>query len=252
MQLLIMKQDRPPHFKGDIVEIRASGTPFGGREPESYVMVEVPDVPMTDFEHHNMSWEREIEFEVVGSDPAIDGFRLRLFSITNNGALGAIAREDVEAFITSWGGSLVSYAANEVIFDLTIYGALTSGAFWEIPNMADSIVFTEVSYDQANGVHRIQADYTARDNNPTYVERYVKRMGLTIVSHSNKILTYDADRSTVRDAFQKDLKEKSKKQVARRRYHLTSAVVDTIIGAGGTYTTDMATLLNYIQDKVTE
>jgi len=252
MQLLIMKQDKPPHYKGDIVEIRASGTPFDGREPDSFVMVEVPDAPMTDFEHHNQSWEREIEFEVVASDPAQDGFRLRLYSSTANNGLGSIAREDVEGFITAWGGTIHNYADNEVVFDITIYDALTAPAFWELPDIADQVVFTEVSYDQATGVHQIQADYSALGNNPTYVERYVKRMGLTIVSHSNKILTYDADRAIVRDAFQKDMKEKAKKQVARRRYHVPAAAVDTIIDNGGTYETDKPTLLNYVTDKATE
>jgi hypothetical protein len=247
-----MKQDKPPHYKGDIVEIRASGTPFGGAEPDAFVMVEVPDIPMDDFEGYNLAWQREIEFGVVTSDPATDGFRLRLYSSTANNGLGSIAREDVESFITAWGGSVHSYADNEVVFDITIYDALTAPAFWEIPDIAAQVVFTELSYDQATGVHRIQADYSALGNNPTYVERYAKRMGLTIVSHSSKVLTYDAERSTVNNAFQKDLKEKARKQVARRRYHIADSVVDTIISNGGTYTTDKATLLNYVKDKVTE
>ena len=252
MQLLIMKQDRPPHYKGDVVEVRATGAPFGGKEPEAFVLVEVPDVPMADFEGYNLAWQREIDFEVVASDPAQDGFRLRLFSSTENAGAGAITKEEVDSFITAWGGTIVSYGANEVVFDITIYSALTSPAFWELPNIAENVVFSELSYDQATGVHRIQADYSALGNNPTYVERYVRRMGLTIVSHQDKILTYDADRATVREAFQEDLKEKGRKRVARRRYHIGTDVVDTIIGNGGTYTTDKATLLNYIRDKVTE
>jgi hypothetical protein len=47
MQLLIMKQTKGAHLKGDIVEIRATGTGFGGSEPDAFVLVEVPDVPMT-------------------------------------------------------------------------------------------------------------------------------------------------------------------------------------------------------------
>ena len=252
MQLLIMKQDKPPHYKGDIVNIRADGTPFNGQQPDYYVLVEVSGEPMTDFEGHNLAWEREIAFDVVASDPAQDGFRLRLYSATENTGAGAITKEEIDSYITAWGGTIVDYGANEVRFDITIYGALTSSAFWEIPTIAENVVFSELSYDSSTGVHRIQADYSALGNNPTYVERYVKRMGLTIVSHQDRVLTYDADRSVVRDAFEKDLKEKGKKRVAKRRYHVSDSVVDTIIANGGTYTTDKATLLNYVTDKVVE
>lgn len=252
MQLLIMKQDKPPHYKGDIVEIRASGTPFGGKEPGAFVMVEVPNVPMKDFEDYNLSWQRTLAFEVVASDPEQDGFRLRLYSETENTGAGTITKEEIDSYIESWNGTIVDYGANEVTFDITIYGALTSPAFWELPNIAENVVFSELSYNQSTGIHRIQADYSALGNNPTYVERYVQRMGLEIVSHQDKVLVYDADRAVVSDAFQKDLKEKGDKRVARRRYHVSESVVDTIVNNGGTYTTDKDTLLNYVTDKVAE
>ncbi|MCA1800759.1 MAG: hypothetical protein LC687_07410 [Actinobacteria bacterium] len=252
MQLIIMKQDKPPHYKGDIVEIRASGTPFTGKEPDAFVLVEVPDVPMKEFEGYNLSWQRTLAFDVVASDAAQDGFRLRLYSETENSGAGAITKEEIDSFIQAWSGTIVSYGANEVVFDITILGALTSPAFWGLDNIASQVIFSELSYDQATGIHRIQADYSAIGNNPTYVERYVQRMGLEIISHQNKVLVYDADRDVVSKAFKDDLKDKGDKQVTRRRYHISTGVVDTIIGAGGTYTTDKATLLSYVKDKVVE
>jgi hypothetical protein len=252
MQLLIMKQDRNVHLKGDIVEIRATGTPFAGLEPQSFVMVEVEDTPMTNFRNFNREWAREIAFDVVASDPEQDGYRLKMYSTTATATKGQITKDEVQTFIENWGGSVVSFAANEVRFDITIYAALTSQAFWELENMSASVVFTELSYDQTTGGHRIQADYSALGNNPSYVESYVERMGLDIVSHANKILVYDADRSVVKAAFQDDLKEKAKKQIARRRYHIPANVVDTIISNGGSMSVPLATAQNYITDKVAE
>src|SRR6056297_2051165 len=104
MQLLIMKQDRGTHAKGDIVEIRATGTPFAGAEPASFVLVEVDNIPMTDFRNFNRSWERAIDFEVVGSDAEQDGFRLRLYSTNANGVQGAITKDEIQTFIENWGG----------------------------------------------------------------------------------------------------------------------------------------------------
>lgn len=248
MQLLIMKADTPPHSKGDIVEIRATGTPFAGKEVDYFVVAEVPDVPMTDFVDYSNPWKLEIGFAVVAQDTAIDGYRLRLFSELISGVLGVVSQADVEQFIQSWGGAVHSVAANEVIFDITIYAALTSPTFWDID--ISQVVFTELAYDETTGIHRIQADYSALANNPTYVERYVAVKGLSIVSHADKKLVYDADRAVVRTAFQEDIKRKSSKTIARRRYYVGSGVVDYIVANGGMVTTDRATLESYVQDKV--
>ena len=248
MQLLIMKADAPPHYKGDIVEIRATGTPFGGKEVAAFVVAEVHDVPMTDFIDYNKSWDLDLGFAVVAQDTSIDGYRLRLFSQLISGVMGIVSQADVDQFIQSWGGVVHSVDVNEVVFDVTIYNALVSAAFWEVD--VSQVVFTELAYDVATGIHRIQADYSALANNPTYVERYVAGMGLSIVSHANKVLVYDADRAVVRDAFQRDIQQKAKKTIARRRYHVGSGVVDYIITQGGQVTTDRATLVSYIQDKV--
>lgn len=250
MQLLIMKQDRKNHYKGDIVEIRATDTPFGGKEPEAFVLVEVPDVPMTDFEDKHLAWRREIAYEIVGQDQAQDGYRLRLYAENANAGVGDITKDEVERFIQAWGGTVHSFGPNEVVFDIRIYDALVSRGFWEID--VSNVVFNELGYDQNAGIHRIQADYSALGNNPTYVERYVRRMGLAIVSHAERVLVYDADRSIVRRAFEKDIAQKARTTVRRRRYHVSDAVVDYIIANGGYIVTDRATVEQYIKDKMTE
>ena len=253
MQLLIMKQDKPPHYKGDIIETRASGSPFTSTEANAFVLVKVPGEPMKDFKGYNLSWQRELAFKVVSSDTTNDSYRLRLYStVVDNNGNGAITKEEINEFIQAWNGTVVDYGDNEVTFDIAIYDALVSPAFWEIPNIADKVSFTKKSYDESTGVHRIELDYSNIDNNPTYVEGYVERMGLEIVSHDNKILTYDADRSMVDDVLKKELANTGRKQIARRRYHVSESVVDTIIDNGGTYETDKSTLMDYIKDKVAE
>lgn len=43
MQLIILKENRGSGERGDIIEIRNSGSPWGGREPEFFVMIDIPD-----------------------------------------------------------------------------------------------------------------------------------------------------------------------------------------------------------------
>ena len=65
-------------------------------------------------------------------------------------------------------------------------------------------------------------------------------------------MVVDIARSTVRQAFEQDIQDKAKKMVARRRYHVSEAEVDYIVGQGRFIQTDEPTLLNYIKDKVAE
>jgi hypothetical protein len=114
------------------------------------------------------------------------------------------------------------------------------------------VVFSEISYDQTTGVHRVQADYSVIAPNPTSVERHVSRMGLTIISHGDRVLTYDADSSTCAAILKRQLQGYTRKIVARRRYHIAESVVDTIINNGGYMAVDESTMLNYVKDKASE
>ena len=251
MQLLIMKQDRGVHTKGDIVEVRATGTPFTGREPDRFVMVEEPDTPMAEYLHYNGSWERIIDYGIVASNLVVDGFRLRLFSpLVDSSLKGAITRAEVERFIQSWNGTVFSVSPNEVVFDLLIYDALKSAAFWEVD--ITGVIFTETSYAQATGIHTVEIDYNAIGNNPTYVEKYVIKKGATVVSHSGKVLTAEFTRADVRAEFEEDIRQKARRQIEKRRYRVPSGVVDAVIANGGTMTPDITTLVSWIEDKTAD
>jgi len=246
-----MKEDRGTHRRGDIIEVRASGSPFVGKEPNDFVMVEVPDVPIADFDDKSHPWQRSLAFEVVGRSVPLDGYRLRIYSDNTNSTAGAVTRSEVASFITSWGGTIFSHGPNEVVFDLTVHDALTSNEFWEFD--ISNVVFTEQSYDQGTGVHRIEADYsTTGINNTTYVERRGMRQNATIVSHADKVIVYEATSANVADDVREFIKHQARKRNARRRYYFGEAVVDALVAAGGTMTTDRATVENYIKDKLAD
>ena len=250
MQLIAMKEDRGTHRKGDIIEVRATGSPFVGKEPDDFVMVEVPGIPVVDFDHTDKPWQRSLAFEVVGRNAALDGYRIRISADNTNSTVGAVVRADVERWITSWGGTVFSEGPNEVVFDLAVYDALTSTEFWEF-DLCD-VVFEELSYDEVTGVHRMSADYSATSiNNTTYVERRAMRQSVTIISHADKVLVYEATSGNVKDDIQEFIKRRAGRS-ARRRYYFSPAVVDYVIAQGGVITTDRATLETYIRDKVAD
>ena len=246
MQLIVSKR---PINKGDIVEVRATSTPFGGIEPESFVMVEVPTVTMAAYEKYSDPWRSILDYTVISQNTVLDTLRIKVFSTTQSVSnLGGITLEQTESFLNRWNATVFLSALNEVVFDFSVYGGATSEAFWETPLLG--IVFSEISYDPVTGIHRIQANYSALANNPTYVERYIVGKQGTIISHANKIIVFDISRAIILSTFKSDIKEKVETIINRRRYYFMPAVVDYIIAQGGTLTTTAAQVLTYIKDKL--
>ena len=253
-QLLIMKQDRGSHKKGDIVEVRACNTPFGGLEVDAFVLVEIPTMPIVGWDQFNGNWKRSLDYKVVGQDLLQDGFRLQVFADkVSVSRLGKITKEDVEKFLALWKARIVSFGDNSVTFDFRIYNAITAYPFWELePARIDAISFSEISYDQISGVHRIQADCSVLLNNPTYIERYVAGKGATIISHENKVLVFEIMRATVLAAFKRDIQQKTEKIIARRRYYIDASAVDSIVSQGGKMLVTKTQAISYIKDKLND
>lgn len=250
MQLLIAKTSGKVVRKGDIVEVRATGTPFGGAEPGAFVLVEVPDMPMRDVDAFGQAWHTDIAWSVVARDVSQDGYRIRLYSeaVSAGGDKGIITRTAVERFIESWGGRIVSTTSNEVRFDLRILDALTSRAFWGIDRL-EEIGFTEEAYHPDTGLHRLRIDYTRRGVNPTFVERFLMHRGGQVTSHVNGVVVCDFARDTIRDQFLQDIRSRGRTAVARCRYYVPEAVVDQAIAQGGRISTDAETVMQHVRDK---
>jgi hypothetical protein len=248
MQLIIMRQDSGNHSRGDVVEVRASGTSFA--PTANFVMVGVPEATLKDWEQYSGAWERMLAFDIVAHNESLDGYRLRLYSETANAGNGIIMKAEVENHIAAWNGTIQSFGTNEVVFDIGIFDALRSAAFFEVNISA--VVFTEIAYDSVTGIHRISADYSAIGNNPTYVERYLMREGMEVISHADKVIIYEADRQIAKARFERYLQEKARQSIERRRYYLSEGVVTAIETAGGTLETDISTITSYLKDKAVD
>lgn len=252
-QLLVLKEDRGSQLKGDIIEIRSCGTSFGGSEPDLFVMVEIPMIPLAAYEKYMEPWKTEISYEVVQHNLGQDSYRIKVSSATASvGGLGRITREQVENFLTSWKASIASAFPNAVTCDFAVFPALSAPAFWELePAKVAQVAFTEEAYNQGTGIHRVRMDFSALANNPTYIEKCFANRGATILSLANKLMTFEIERTPVLDYFKRDLKQKAEKLVARRRYAVSPAVVNVIIARGGVITATESEVLGYIRDKTT-
>jgi len=255
-QLICRKVDGGSLSKGDIVEYRATGTPFGGAEPDAYVCITVSGLVMADVKAYARDWKMALDYEVMDNTPSLDSWTLRVYT-TNADSIGsgAITRDAVETFLNQWNASVVGFSSNSVTFDVTVFDAIKSGGpnqqgFWDI-NIT-GVIFTEDDYDQGTGVHTITADYSAIGNNPSYVETLVYRQGATVLYHDGvtREIQFSIPRSAVLDKFKADIKRAVEKRIAKRQFKIDPTYIDTVIGNGGTITIDWTTLsTNYLIDK---
>ncbi|MCP4990978.1 MAG: hypothetical protein GY928_34505 [Colwellia sp.] len=249
-ELLIANSSRGAVEKGDIWEIRANDSPVGGAELTHYVILKIPDRLMSELDQYALSWNIELDYTIVNQNLGIDGHRIRVSNTKTNSTSGSITRAQVENFLTGWGAIVFSASQNEVIFDCSINGILESESFWEVD--ITGAVFTEVSYDQGTGIHRISLDYSALANNPSYAERYILRHASSIISHANKVIVFEVERDTILSVLKDGIKDKVERLVKRKQYKLKSAAVDYITGQGGVVTDTYANFLTNLTDKLTE
>ena len=241
--------------KGDVVEVRESGAPRGALEGlPTFVIVECPEVTKAQVLDRMESWRTVLDWGVVARDLALDGWRLRLF-VTNPGTLNRapVTLAQVQGWLEGWNGAIVSAATNEVRFDVSVYGAATSDAFWGASGVA-GLGFAEMSYDQGTGVHRLRVDYSVMIGEGSHrsVLSLVQSRNATniIQDESLSLIEFDILRTLVTGSFKAELKAALERVHKRRRWYFTAAQVDVAIAAGGVIQVTAAQLAAAAKDAM--
>lgn len=261
-EFLIMAFDKDPinptqYKKGDIVEVRANGGPYGLKEGlPSFVVVKVPEIAtMFAVKHFSKMWVQGFEYSVVNRNASIDGYRLRAFSEDASiSGLGNLTRSMVENFLNKWGCSVFSTAPNEVIFDVLAFDAIKSQGFWEIREDKHALFqFSEDSYNEVSGIHTVRVDYSASGMNPTFIEVYCERRGATIISNESSVIVFEITASIVFAHFKRVVQGALAGDIIhRRQYYITNAGVNSIINSGGVVTISESQFMLYVRNRFEE
>lgn len=251
------KDRRGTHKKGDICVIMPDNHPWGAKEGlPSFVIVKCPQVTVEQVQDRLAPWVADIQFEVLNSNLAIDGHRIRMTN-ANSGSAGEanVTLAQVQNFLDEWNAVFVSASPGEVTFDVSIASASLSTGLWN--RDITTLNPVETDYVQAGGIHTFTLDLTLH---PRWAEipssviasaqSEVQGAGGTWVGEVAGLATYTIDRTTVRERFRNDVTQKLG-TFKRHRYHFTEAQVDTVIGMGGTITVSSAQLATAVRDAVT-
>lgn len=257
------KSDISCYKKGDIVVIEEDGHEWGSHEGppydlptigfERFVRVLIPGTPRADIIEWIDKWGVVIVYEQLGRDVALDGWRWKLTNETEGVNLGKLERAKIEAWLLSWNCTIVTHDERSVTIDWRIYDGATSSAFWGTD--VDLVEFSELSYNESTGVHRIEADYSAAGWDPDAVERRIVERGGTVVNHNHaqSKVRFDIDRQTVLDHLKEDFEAKqSRLRIRRRRYMFDPTDVDDVLNNfGGERTLTLPQAQNAVIDKTT-
>lgn len=189
---------------------------------------------------YTVEWARIVDWEVVGSNLSIDGHRLRAFILpeyVSQSGLNSLTREQVESYLNNWGAKVFSVAPNSVTFDATIANAIKSNGFWGMD--VSGGVFTELSYDQASGLHTTRVTYSGIPGaNATNVSEKIVEQGraVTAIQPSQSRVTFTCTRTNAFQLFKADVKSKLDGVYARRKWRVTQAAVDAALAGGGSLT----------------
>lgn len=250
-------------LRGYIVCLRPDGHQWGRAEvPPEYGSVSVPGLEPQTILDRERAWTMKVGVEVVEADYAQDIFTLRASATAYNTRTGEgkvtaalLTAAKVERFLESWAATGIAFSDNAVTFTVRVADAYKTQAFWGIG--IDGLAFSEVSYDQATGIHRVRINYSALTL--TTAERDKLRAALadssTFVSINTgqKVITVDIQRSTVRERFMEEVRERIDRiTLRRRRYRLNEAACSAIEAAGGHITATAQQLAANIIDHLTE
>ena len=250
------KDRRGSHKKGDIIVVKPDGHTWGaGEGPPTFVVVKCPAVDVATAEAKLEPWRWNIAFEVLNSNLALDGHRVKMTNANKSvGGLAVPEPARVQEFLDLWGATLFSSDAESVTFDIGIYTAATSVGFWAVA--LDDFQFSEVSYNQGTGVHRITVEYSAH---PRYIDdpdaftvdalQRIARVGGALITQGPGSATFEVTRADVRERFRAFVTERLGTW-RRHRWYFTEAQVDTVLVAGGTITVTAPQLANAVQDRL--
>ena len=227
----------------------------GKQVPPYFVQAEITDAVKDDLIPYLRSWKREIDWEFVGHDYAIDGHRLRVFvkpELVSISGVNGLTRTQVENFLNRWGAEVVSTSPNEVIFDVTIYNAAISTAFWDKELVL--IAFTEKAYHSTTGIHQIEANYSSDPDisalSKMQIDSFIASRGGVIINHPTNKVNFEISRETIFATFKEDVRQKTDTIYSPRKFYFDPADVQLALDNGGSIAITRQQLVNRIRYRL--
>jgi len=261
------KDRRGVHKKTDFINWKPDGfSDFShGNGPGSYladfVIVKVPEISLSEAEasDHRKAWKDDFDYEIIATRPG--EYDIRIFE-KNAGALNANAISGAKAtkirdYLLAWGCSAFSLSETDASFTFSLWGAVRSANFWNVPLIGSKVSFTLNSYSGATGIGNITVTVTEGQwgtqtelQISQTIARKITERGGTLISQIYPAFIFEIERSDILTRFRADVKQRMEQTYMRHQYGISQVDHDAIVAAGGIVTMTRAEFLSKLIDKM--
>ena len=263
------KDRRGVHKKTDFINFKPDGfSDFThGRGPGSYltdfVIVKVPEISFAEAEvnDHRKSWKDDFDYEIISSRPAQGEYDIRIFEknagTINQNAIAGTKATKIRNYLLAWGCSGFALTATDATFTFSLWDAVRSANFWDVPLIGTKVSFTLNSYSGVTGIGNITVAALAgqwgdqtEDQISQTITRKITERGGTVVSQVYPNFVFTIERSNILTRFKADVKRRLEQVYMRHQYGISQADHDAIVAAGGIVTWTKAEFLAKLIDKM--
>ena len=263
------KDRRGVHKKTDFINWKPDGfSDFShGNGPGSYltdfVIVKVPGISFSEAEasDHRRAWKDDFDYQIVATRPAQGEYDIRVFE-KNAGAIGqnhiaGVKATKVRDYMMAWGCSNFALTATDASFTFSLWDAVRSANFWDVPLIGTKVNFALNSYSGATGIGNITVTALASQwGEQTEIQighqiiSKITGRGGTIISQVYPNFVFEIERSDILTRFRADVKRRMEQTYMRHQYGISQADHDAIVAAGGIVTMTKAEFLGKLIDKM--
>jgi len=280
------KDRRGVHQKTDFINWKPDGfSDFAhGNGPGSYladfVIVKVPGITLAEAEasEHRKAWKDDFDYEITATRPAQGEYDIRIFEknagAINQNAIAGVKATKIRNYLQAWGCSAFGMTATDASFTFSLWDAVRSANFWDVPLFGTKVSFALNSYSGANGIGNITvavnqeawgpmqkvdgATQLLRDITQEEIEAYIGEQitrkitekGGTIISQIYPNFVFEIERSDILTRFRAGVKRRMEQTYMRHQYGISQADHDAIVAAGGIVTMTKAEFLGKLIDKM--
>jgi hypothetical protein len=262
------------HKKGDFINYKPDGWSDGVNWADSqynyaksgkFVVVKCPEITFAEAEtyDHRQPWKDDFDYEIVATRPAQGEYDIRIFEnnpgASNQNSISGAKAIKIRDYLLKWGCSNMSLGTHDTSFTFSLWDAVRSENFWEVPFIGLKVSFALNSYSSSTGIASIAVTATdgqwgimTEEQISQQIESKIGRQGGTLTDSSYPVFTFTIERSNVLTKFREDVKRKIEQVYTRHRFSISSADVDTIISNGGMMTLTRAQVLAKLKDKMSD
>jgi hypothetical protein len=270
------KDRRGVHKRGDIINIKPDGWSAGEHWHQSayhpsqgkFVVVKVPGLTVEEIIHAREPWKDDFDYQIVATRPASGQYDIRIFEknpgALNQNSISVAKATKVRDYLLDWGCSNMSLGTHDASFTFSLWNAVRSKNFWEVPNISERVTFVLNSYSATTGVGSItttvvQTAWGSFENKTQaeiekqiggQMDMHIQMRGGTVTSVVYPAFTFTIERSAILSKFREDVKQRLEQVYTRHQYHVSDADVDAVIAAGGVVTLTKTQVLAKLKDKM--